>query len=92
MSEIQTVQARILGHVQGVSFRAWAQTEACLRGLTGWVRNEADGSVTAVFRGPSETIREMTRALEHGPPAAVVRAVEIAPTDWPDSGRFDILS
>ena len=48
----RTVLARISGRVQGVSFRVWTQFEAEKLGLSGWVRNEDDGSVTALISGP----------------------------------------
>ena len=43
------------GRVQGVGFRATAQDIAQQVGVTGWVRNEPDGSVRCVVEGsPSE--------------------------------------
>ena len=91
MPRTKVIHARITGRVQGVSFRAWTQTEASVRGLAGWVRNETDGAVTAVMAGPAAAVDEMARALHRGPPAAVVNGVEIAEADWPEGKRFDIL-
>jgi len=90
MTHDKAVHVRITGRVQGVSFRAWTQIEAQLRGLCGWVRNEADGSVTTVMAGASEAVDDMARALHRGPPAAIVNEVEITVADWPDATRFDI--
>ncbi|WP_404402257.1 acylphosphatase [Pelagibacterium halotolerans] len=70
------VRARIFGHVQGVAFRAWTQTEAEKHGLAGWVRNEPDGSVQTLVIGPSSQVAAMVRALHQGPPAAQVTNVE----------------
>ncbi len=47
-----TVRARVTGRVQGVWFRGWTEAEARRLGLAGWVKNEADGSVTALIAGP----------------------------------------
>lgn len=42
---------RFVGEVQGVGFR-WTATNVAKRlDLTGWVRNEYDGSVTAEIQG-----------------------------------------
>lgn len=91
MPDNKAIHARITGRVQGVSFRAWTQIEAQVLGLRGWVRNETNGAVTAVIAGPAEAVDEMTRALHRGPPAAVVNAVELTATDWPERDHFDIL-
>lgn len=45
------IDARVQGMVQGVGFRYWTMGKAQELGLTGWVRNEADGDVTAHFGG-----------------------------------------
>jgi len=70
---------QITGRVQGVWFRGWVVKEARARGLAGWVRNRADGSVEAVFAGPAEAVAAMLEACRAGPPAARVAAIETAP-------------
>ena len=69
------VSARITGRVQGVAFRAWTRNEAERRGLSGWVRNEPDGSVRALLIGPADAFSAMLEALKDGPPAARVSQV-----------------
>jgi len=68
--------ARISGRVQGVGFRAWTQGQARKLGLAGWVRNEPDGTVAAVFAGPPAAVAAMVEYLWQGPPDASVSAVE----------------
>ncbi len=80
MAEIAR-RVRVTGRVQGVSFRWWTQGEAERLGLTGWVRNEADGSVTAMIRGPEAVVAEMLERLKSGPRAAKVTGVEAEPVD-----------
>jgi len=74
----QSVRVRIYGRVQGVWFRGWTVREATGRGLSGWVRNRADGSVEAVFAGSAAAVREMIAACWQGPPAARVDRIEQA--------------
>lgn len=87
----RAVYARITGRVQGVSFRAWTQSRARTLGLDGWVRNEPDGSVTALFGGESSAVDEMLEALNIGPRWANVTGIEITPaelSDIPDGFRI----
>lgn len=51
------------GHVQGVGFRWAAAREAGARGLRGYVRNDVDGSVEAVFSGESHEVAAAVEAL-----------------------------
>lgn len=72
------VHVIVEGRVQGVGFRAWVVREAKAKGLAGWVRNRADGSVEAVFSGEDQAVRAMVEACGQGPRLAVVRAVKTA--------------
>jgi acylphosphatase len=85
------VRVRVRGRVQGVWFRAWTQAEAEARGLSGWVRNEPDGSVAALIAGPEDAVREMVAALHDGPPRARVDAVDAEPGDLPDGDGFRVV-
>lgn len=73
------LEARVFGRVQGVFFRDSTRQQAEHLGLGGWVRNEADGSVSVVAEGPEEALQELAGYLEAGPRAANVVRVE---TDW----------
>lgn len=53
------------GRVQGVGFRYHAQHAAAALGLTGWVRNEYDGSVTMELQGDEAQIDRMIQMLEN---------------------------
>ena len=77
MTEAKTVRVVIEGRVQGVWFRGWTIEQASARGLAGWVRNLSNGSVEAVFHGPTVTVDDMVTACRHGPPAAQVTRVNV---------------
>ena len=84
------VRVRIAGHVQGVGFRAWTQNQARKRGIDGWVRNERDGSVSAVIVGSEAAVSEMLDAFMHGPDFATVTEVawELADDEGPPGFRI----
>ena len=71
---------RITGGVQGVGYRAWTRGQAIELGLTGWVRNETDGSVTALIAGSSAATAEMLDRFWIGPAGSSVSSVEPQPT------------
>ncbi|HCC01344.1 MAG TPA: acylphosphatase [Ruminococcaceae bacterium] len=57
---------RFTGFVQGVGFRFRAYHSAQLLGLTGWVRNEYDGSVTMEVQGERQKIDSMIDKIQNG--------------------------
>lgn len=67
--------ARVHGRVQGVGYRYFARSEATRLGLTGWVRNEGDGSVIVVAEGPRRDLDALIARLEAGPSSSRVRSV-----------------
>ncbi|HEY5626256.1 MAG TPA: acylphosphatase [Dehalococcoidia bacterium] len=74
------LRAIVRGRVQGVGFRDYAETRARSLGLTGYVRNLADGrSVEVVAEGERHDLERFTDYLRKGPPGAHVTVVE---TDW----------
>lgn len=74
-----TVRARVFveGRVQGVYFRHYTLQEATRLGISGWVRNLADGRVEAVYEGPRVAVEEMLAWTRRGPGSARVLAVAI---------------
>lgn len=60
-------RCRFSGCVQGVGFRWEARTLAAEWGLTGWARNEADGTVTVELQGGEAAIRAFLRAIQEVP-------------------------
>lgn len=53
---VQRVRVVFAGRVQGVGFRATARAAARAHPVSGWVRNEADGTVTMEVQGTPEHI------------------------------------
>lgn len=72
----QRLQASVHGHVQGVNFRYYTRQTAQRHGLTGWVRNRPDGSVSVLAEGDEAGLRALLAWLHDGPPFALVERVE----------------
>ena len=68
----------VRGRVQGVAFRAGTHAQALRLGVTGWVRNRADGSVEAALEGPREAVEALIRYCRRGPRHAAVSDVVVS--------------
>lgn len=53
------------GQVQGVGFRYTAKYTASRLGITGWVMNEWDGTVTMQAQGTKEQLDQLISRLEN---------------------------
>jgi acylphosphatase len=69
-------RVRVSGRVQGVFFRDSTREKAQELGLSGYVKNNPDGDVEALFEGPKEAVEEMVRWCGQGPPHASVENVD----------------
>jgi acylphosphatase len=72
------VHVIVRGQVQGVFFRAEARDRAASLGLGGWVRNNPDGTVEAVFEGEDERVESILEWCRRGPALAQVEDVEVS--------------
>ena len=75
-SNLETLRVMVRGQVQGVGYRASAVRQAHLQRVTGWVRNNADGTVEAIVQGSPDQVDRMPEWMRHGPPAARVTDIE----------------
>ena len=77
------LQARLVitGRVQGVGYRDWALATGQRLGLSGWVRNRADGSVEALIVGDEHAVGRMIDACRRGPTLARVDDIDVEPVD-----------
>jgi acylphosphatase len=71
----------VRGHVQGVFFRDTTRRRAAERGVAGWVRNNPDGTVEAVFEGEGDAVEAMVRFVKDGPRGAIVERVDVIEED-----------
>lgn len=86
--DVETNLVNIKGRVQGVGFRFATVRAAHELGITGWVRNQPDGTVQAVIQGDPDQIDAMLSWLQVGPPSARVDDVSIE-RDYAAERRYD---
>ena len=93
----QRVAVTVRGIVQGVGFRPFAYQAATARGLTGWVRNDAD-VVRIEVQGDSAALDSFLDALRHSAPsqsridALEAREIEPVPVLGGVAESFQILA
>jgi acylphosphatase len=83
-------RVRVSGRVQGVFFRRSAAERARSRGVSGWVRNCADGSVEAWFEGDRDAVEAMIEWCRSGPRGASVERVGIEDAEPSGARGFDV--
>ena len=66
----------VTGRVQGVGFRYFTQDVAVREGVTGYVRNLADGRVEVMVEGDLEAVTRVERAVRSGPSGSNVHHVD----------------
>lgn len=83
---MKRVHVIVRGRVQGVYFRASARDRARQLGLSGWIRNCADGSVEILAEGDKARLEQFVVWCHGGPPGAVVTDLDV---EWQEaSGEF----
>ena len=69
----------VSGDVQKVGFRDFVQGKAMEFGLTGWVRNNGDGTVTVLAQGIPDNLKALIEELHEGSVLATITGVAV---DW----------
>lgn len=73
------VSVHVVGRVQGVGYRYYCVAEAERLGVSGWVRNEPDGSVRGHFEGGRGVVEALVEWCRRGPSYAHVTHVATMP-------------
>ncbi|KAF2670748.1 Acylphosphatase [Microthyrium microscopicum] len=69
------IKYKVTGSVQGVNFRYYTAREANKIGVTGFVQNDDDGSVSGEAQGDDQALKQFLEIVKKGPPAADVSDV-----------------
>jgi acylphosphatase len=80
----------VRGFVQGVFFRDTVRRRAQTAGVAGWVRNNWDGSVEAVFEGDAESVARLVQFCRRGPRGARVDLIEVVDEEPEGLAAFEI--
>jgi acylphosphatase len=89
---VSTIARRVVVHgsVQGVFFRDTCRRQARAAGVSGWVRNRADGTVEALFEGTPGAVQSMVDWAHSGPTYAVVERVEVSAAEPGHGPGFEV--
>lgn len=87
MEDKARVHIFVSGRVQGVFFRENTRKKTKELGITGWVRNLADGRLEAVFEGEKDKVEELVNWAKKGPMFAKVNGLESIPEEY--QGEFN---
>lgn len=75
------IRATVYGRVQRVAFREYTRQEAARLGVSGWVRNQPDGTVAVLCEGETAKVDALVAWLSVGSPYAMVSRVESVEED-----------
>lgn len=70
MPDEQAARIQIYGKVQGIGFRIFALKNANDFAISGFVRNEPDGSLTIEGQGDPKMLKRFIESCKHGPELA----------------------
>ena len=90
MEMIKHYKISVSGKVQGVFFRKYTQEKAQQLGLSGFVRNQPDGSVYIEAEGEEDVLKTFVEWCRKGPPAAVVSKISTEESDLVGFDGFGI--
>ena len=79
-------ELKVRGMVQGVGYRYYCYRKALNLNLTGWAKNNPDGSVSAHVEGDRGAIEDFINDLKIGPSSASVSDIDVRWSDF--TGKY----
>ena len=80
----------VRGTVQGVGYRFSLRVVAERAGVSGWVRNRADGSVEAELQGAPSEVDTVLAWMAEGPPGARVDSRDVTDLEPEGTQGFEV--
>lgn len=90
MEQIKRYKAVITGNVQGVGLRVFVVDNASKLGITGWVKNMADGTVEMEAQGNSDKLDQLFATIKKGNFIIKVDNIDCAEIDCVEETSFII--
>ncbi len=90
-TQMKHLNVTVTGRVQGVYFRASTREVAESLGITGFVKNQSDGSVYLEAEGEEDTMNYFLLWLKRGPRASRVENLECTESKVKNMSGFEIL-
>lgn len=91
MAEVTAHRVVVHGQVQGVFFRAATRDHAQQLGVTGWVRNNPDGTVEAHLEGDADAVADLEAWIrEGGPRRASVTDLDVTEDETTGATAFEV--
>ena len=87
---IKHYNIKIIGQVQGVSFRHWAKIKALQLGIKGFIKNLEDGSLYLEAEGQENQLENFLVWCKQGPPLAEIEKIEVEEREIKDYNNFSI--
>ncbi len=76
-SALKASLMRVYGRVQRVGYRRFVLDSALEHSLSGYVKNERDGSVTVFAQGDDVAVERFVESLKSPPPPALVKSIDV---------------
>jgi acylphosphatase len=83
---MEQYEIKISGRVQGVGFRYFVQRRAAEFDISGWVKNERDGTVLVMAQGDVKDLMSFIEHLRVGPSAS--RVTSLVKSQMPSLENF----
>ncbi|MCL4330142.1 MAG: acylphosphatase [Candidatus Thermoplasmatota archaeon] len=87
---MKSLWIRFTGRVQGVNFRRDVSAFCRMLGISGWIRNNPDGSVEGEFHGDDTGMTRLLDALEGNFENAFITGRDVREIAWKDEKGFRI--
>jgi acylphosphatase len=87
----KTAEICVLGYVQAVGYRLFTKRYADHFHITGFVQNQADGSVKVVASGDEADLAYFVEKLREGPRMAIVSDVNVTWQDRDNNTHMEFM-